>query len=166
MGEITMECGACEGRGMGCEACGGRGRVPFRGADPVAVLRHLRGCELIELAGEDSDEEINGCDAVDLLGHIRAVLDEALATHGGPEAPAVAAPEAPTPARYAPRIGPAAEATPAKAMQLVEHVRALRLLGDDEAGDGAAAHLYTWALDAVCLGVPDARVIAALARGV
>lgn len=174
----TLECRGCRGAVGGCAACEGTGQVPLCEADPRDVLRRLREEPLIEAAGAENFEPINGCDAVDLLCEIRVMLDEALGLVAvAPAAPVEVSVEAPegapveapappvTPMRRAPQVGPAAEATVAKAMQLVEHVRGLRLDDDHEAADGAAARLYTWALDAVSLDVPDARTIAAIARG-
>lgn len=45
--------------------------------DPWAVLRDLRAHPLIEAT--TTEDPINGCDAVDVLAELRAMLDEALA---------------------------------------------------------------------------------------
>lgn len=49
----------------------------IRPVDPWAVLQSLRERPLIRAT--EGDEEINGGDAVDELGAIRAMLDDALA---------------------------------------------------------------------------------------
>jgi hypothetical protein len=66
----------------------------------------------------------------------------------------------------APSLGASAQATAAAALAFVAHVRALRIQEDHAAADGATAHLCSRALDTVLLKVPDARVIAAVARSV
>jgi hypothetical protein len=61
---------------MGALATGRRAPRPAA-VDPWEVLRSLRAHPFIEAT--TTDDDINGGDAVDVLGELRATLDDALA---------------------------------------------------------------------------------------
>ena len=81
MRKWVVPCPICKGEEPGglCVRCEGDGWVELRQGDAREVLKLLRAHPLIEAADPESDEETNGCDAVDALVELRGMLDAALA---------------------------------------------------------------------------------------
>jgi len=81
MRKWVVPCPVCKGEEPGglCVRCEGDGWVELRQGDAREVLKLMRAHPLIEAADPESDEPISGCDAVDALCELRAMLDAALA---------------------------------------------------------------------------------------
>ena len=81
MRKLVVPCPVCRGEEPGglCVRCEGEGWVELSRGDAREVLKLLRAHPLIEAADPESDEEINGCDAIDALVELREMLDAALA---------------------------------------------------------------------------------------
>ena len=80
MPHYVVVCPVCRNAEPGavCIKCEGEGFVSLSEGDARDVLAFVRGHPILEAADPESDEPISGCDAVDALCELRAILDAAL----------------------------------------------------------------------------------------